>query len=182
MMRQGEPTSAAAPATIRPAIAGKRQRAVRHHQRAGHVVSADAVRMPGEEVEASVADAVLLPQVAGDIFAPAVHAQRLAAEDEPMSGRREPVAQIVVAAVAERLVEQADLVQRARAIGGVPGADVIDFVTANATVALLEIAAHHPGPEAGVRRCVIVALRGGYRRIVERLEQVREPAGARMTS
>ena len=42
-------------------------------------------------------------------------------------------------------------------------------------IALLQIAAHHPGPEAGVRRCVIVALCGGYRRFVERLEEVREP-------
>ena len=92
-----------------------------------------------------------------------------------MPGRREAVAEIVVAPIAERLVEKADLVQRARAIRGVPGADVIDFVAANATVSLLEIAAHHPGPEAGVRRRVVVALRGGYRRIVERLEQVREP-------
>ena len=93
-----------------------------------------------------------------------------------MPGRREPVAEVVVAAIAERLVEKADLVQRARAIGRVAGADVIDVVAANATVALLEIAAHHAGPEAGVRRCVVVALRGRDRRIVERLEQVREPA------
>ena len=76
MMRQGEPASAARARDDRPAIADKRQRAVRHHQRAGHVVSADAVRMSRQEVEAAVAHAVLLPDVSGDIFAPPMEAQR----------------------------------------------------------------------------------------------------------
>jgi hypothetical protein len=71
-----------------------------------------------------------------------------------MAGGNQPVAEIVVATVAERFVEQADLVQRAGAVGGVAGADVIPTVTANTAIALLEIAAHHarPKPASGAVR------------------------------
>ena len=75
--RQGDPASAAPAATIE---AGNAQQSV---SGPCAIISAPDTSSPptrcgcrDQEVEAAVADAVLLAQVTGDIFAPAVEAQR----------------------------------------------------------------------------------------------------------
>ena len=152
------------------------ERSVRHHHGSRHVISGNALRMPGEDVQSSVADAELLPQVAARIFAPSVHADGGPAERQPVSRCGQPVAQVVVRPVADVLVEQAALVERAGSIGGVSGADVIRELSRDGRVALLEIAAHHAGPEPRVSGGNVVALCRGYARVFERSEQRREPA------
>ena len=93
---------------------------------AGETASpAKRARMLGDEIEAAVAEAVLLTRDSRAVLRASDAAPRLAAEHEPVARGAQPVAHVVVVAVAEALVEAARLVQRLRAIHRVAGADVI---------------------------------------------------------
>ena len=99
--------------------------AARHHQRARHVVAFDAARMLRHQLEAPVPLTVLLREIAAEGGGPVVQAPRVVPAHQPVAGGAEPVAQIVVVAVAETRIEAADLDQRGSAVDRVAGADVV---------------------------------------------------------
>ena len=71
--------------------------------------------MTGDHVEPPIADTELLPQIAAKSFTPYVHAHRGSTEGEAVACLLQAVAQVVVVAVSETLVEQSDVMpMRAR--------------------------------------------------------------------
>ena len=88
--------------------------------------------MTRDNVKTSVAHSELLAEITTEAFAPAVHADGVAAERQPVAARVQPVTQIIVVAVPESLVEKPDLVQGACAIGGVARADMVHKGTPDA--------------------------------------------------
>ena len=134
------------------------------------------VRMAGHDVEPAVADAELLPKVATEPLAPAVNAYGIATEGQLVAAAVQPIAQIVVVPVSHPFIEQPDLVESTREVGGVACAHVIDEAAADARIPMLEIASGRSRPEAGATPGDVVPLRGRNLRIGERLEQFPQPA------
>ena len=67
---------------------------------------ANAPRVTGNDVEAPVADAELLAQVLGELFAPVMRAHRVRDRRRADVPLRQPVAQVVVVSVSEAFVEE----------------------------------------------------------------------------
>src|SRR5436190_9710674 len=137
------------------------RRCVEHHHRSRHIVAGEAPGMPRDDINPAVAYAELLPEISAKPLAPAMNADRRPAERKSMAAGVKAVTEVVVVAVPEARVQQPDLMQRTRAIGGVAGADVIDEGSVDLRVPMLEIATHGPRPEAGAGRGDIVTLDGG---------------------
>src|SRR2546425_3828942 len=109
--------------------------------------------MFGHKIEATVAEAVLLAEIAADSFAPAVHTARGPAHRQPIAGRSKAIAQIVVVSVTERLVEQPDPANGLRSIGGIARTHLIRVLTLDRGISLFEIQAHR----ASAKRCGSIA-------------------------
>src|SRR5262249_34373742 len=133
--------------------------------------------MLGDEVETPVADAVLLNQVLVGARAPEVKAQSVRTEHEPISGRPQPIAHVVVVAVSERFVEQIDPEQRLRPVRRVAGADVVGMPASDSAVTLLEVQAHHAGPDCRTGWRDVIALDRADVWIRKRLHHPLHPAG-----
>src|SRR6185503_8263903 len=93
------------------------------------------------EIKTAVSKSVLLQEIVRDAVAPKMNAARLAANHQPVSRFVQPVTNVVVVSVAERLIKQADRGERLDSIRGIPGADMIRIAFDRA-VALLEIEIH----------------------------------------
>jgi hypothetical protein len=62
------------------------QRRMSDHPRAGHIVAGDSAPVLGDDVEPTIADAVLLVQLAARVLAPAMHASRSPTEGKSVAG------------------------------------------------------------------------------------------------
>ena len=129
------------------------------------------MRMLCNDVEPPVAETVLLAAVRGQPVSPSVAAAGLAAEEELVSPGEEAVAHVVVVAVAERLVEQADFEQGGAAVSGVAGADMVRAVGEQSAVALLEVQRHYSRRQRIARIAGVVALDRPHRGICHVLQQ-----------
>src|SRR5438105_4020851 len=125
-------------------------------------------------VEASVPDAELLRAIARERVAPEMLGRGISAERQPVPASDESITEVVVVAVPERFIKEADLVQRAGPVGGVARADMVRTL-GKPRIAQVEIASGHARPEAGGGGHHVASLRGRNGRIVERAKQHVEP-------
>ena len=120
---------------------------MQHHVQPRDVVTGNsAATVLEHEVDASVPEAVLLSKVTNRVVAPFVSARRILTDHEPMAAVDESIADVVVVAVAEVLVEQTHCRERAGAIRGIARAHMIDAIAIELTVALLQVETHHARP------------------------------------
>ena len=152
------------------------QRRVGDHPRPGGVVAGKPPRMLCNDVQATIPDAILLGEISTRVLAPVMHAAGGATERQPIARVGEPVAHVVVRAVAKRLVEEVHATQRVRTIRGIAGAHVIHVRPPESPVALLEIQPRHPRPHARARGRHVVPLARGSAMTIERVRHVRQPA------
>src|SRR4029453_2698780 len=104
--------------------------------------------MVRNEIQAAVAETVLLAKIAHEAVAPFVRARRLGTDGEPVAGMPQPITEVVVVTITKGFVEQAHVSERAGTICRVPGADVIDVASIlNLAVSLPQVEAHHPRPD-----------------------------------
>ena len=106
-------------------------RRVQDHHGSRNIVAGHAPRVPGDHVEPPISDTELLSKVTAEPLAPHVDTRGSATERQPVACLVQAVAQIVVVAVSKALVEKPNLMQRTRAIGGIPRAHVIDEASLN---------------------------------------------------
>src|SRR4051812_39605024 len=118
-----------------------------HHRCRRDAIASEAPRVLVHQIDSSVAEAVLLSQVAGEAFTPAVHALRALADAQAIARLLQSVADVVVVPVSKRFVEQTNPVQRACAVDGITRADVIGVAVWKRKVALLEVDAHRADAE-----------------------------------
>ncbi len=131
--------------------------------------------MLGDDVEPAVAESVLLNEIPGQSLAPAVLALRLTAKHQTIPGSQQPIAEVVVVAVAECFVQKADLTQRVSAIRRVARAHVPGLGAVDRCVSLLEIESHDASAQRRTRIGDVISLHRSDGRIVKRLEHSSHP-------
>ncbi len=128
------------------------------------------------EIDAAVAESVLLHDVAAESFAPGVHAAGGPAESQPVPGRDQAIAEVVVVSVSERFIEQAHPPQRVSSIRGITRTHLISVAAFDGGVSLLEVEAHRARAERRARIAHVVTLRCRHCRIVELGDEPLHPA------
>ena len=166
------PRAAAAPQRRRPSPRGAPSSSAARRRR-----HATRSRWRRHQVETSVAETVLLREVAGHAVAPSMHAGRLAANHQAVAGGDQAIAQVVVVPVAERFVEPADLPQRVerarrrcRCRRGRCDRRRCARSAARDRAPSRATAPGRPG------RSMYQPLRGRHARIAQRVDEGREPA------
>ena len=124
---------------------------LQHHREARHIVTCDALRVPCHEVEAAVSKPILLPRVVDDAFAPVVNALGIVAIRQAITSADQAVAEVVVVAVAQVLVEEPDVEKRRSPVDGVPRAHVIGRGRETA-ITKRQIERHHARPDVAGQR------------------------------
>src|SRR5262249_53004866 len=109
-------------------------------------------------------------------FTPTVNAFGGPAQLQPVSGSQQAIADVVVVAIAQRFVEQANPAERFGAIDGVAGTHVIGIVAVYCRVSLRKVEAHRPRAERRAGIAYVASLRGSDVRIFELQGQRVEPA------
>ena len=154
---------------------------MRHHQRGRDAIARHAAWVPLHHVEPAVAESVLLAPVAGESVAPMMMASRLRTVRERPARASQAITHVVVAAVADRFVEQSCIDERLLPERRISRADVIGASAANRGIPLLEVKTHDARKKTRLGRACVVALHRAEARIAPKLAgQAIDPAGQQL--